>query len=97
MACLSTRLIAVSSATTSTLVTDTDEASQCIEGINRGSHWRRRRGCSSWQMKRLLMSPFFGSFTFEADRTSYYEKFYEACISENAIDPFETESDKPSQ
>ena len=46
-------LIAVSSATTSTLVVDADEIPQYIEGINKGSRRRRRRGCSSWQMKRL--------------------------------------------
>ena len=27
--------------------------------INRGSCWRQRRGCSSWQMKRLLNSLFY--------------------------------------
>ena len=46
-------LIAVSSATTSTLVVDADEIAQYIDGINKGSRRRRRRGCSSWQMKRL--------------------------------------------
>ena len=48
-----TWLIAVSSAR-STVVIDADEITQYIEGIDKGSRRHRRRGCSSWQMTRLL-------------------------------------------
>ena len=46
-------LVAVSSATTSTLIPDAYEVPKYIKGVNRGSCWRRQRGYLSWKMKRL--------------------------------------------
>merc|ERR1711963_1079635 len=47
--------IAISSATTSTLVVEADRAPQYIEGISRGSCRHHQRGCLLWQMKRLIV------------------------------------------
>ena len=39
---------------TSTLLAEADEVPQNMDGINGGSRRGQRRGCASWQMKRLL-------------------------------------------